>query len=55
MYGRDEAKTDEILNLGIAFDKMLRTGTINRETIAWIDPHRNMSDRWDRDLTRNGW
>ena len=55
MYGRDEAKTDEILNLGIAFDKMLRTGTINRETIAWIDPHSRLQDRWDRDLTRNGW
>tara|TARA_R100001510_G_C7621004_1_gene181915 strand:+ start:172 stop:1086 length:915 start_codon:yes stop_codon:yes gene_type:complete len=55
MYGRDENKTDEILDLAIAFNKMLRTGRINRETIAWIDPHRNMSDRWDRDLTRNGW
>jgi len=55
MYGRDENKTDEILDLGIAFNKMLRTGQINRETIAWIDPHRNMTDRWDRDLTRNGW
>ena len=55
MYGRDEAKTDEILTLAVAFDKMLRTGQINRETIAWIDPHRNMTDRWDRDLTCHGW
>mgnify|MGYP003326516650 FL=1 len=55
MYGRDEAKTDEILNLGIAFDKMLRTGTINRETIAWVDPNRRLQVRWDRDLTTHGW
>tara|TARA_R100001460_G_scaffold15924_4_gene35005 strand:- start:704 stop:1618 length:915 start_codon:yes stop_codon:yes gene_type:complete len=55
MYGHDEVKVTEILTLSEAFNKMLRTGQINRETIAWIDPHRNMTDRWDRDLTRHGW
>ena len=55
MYGHDEVKVTEILTLSEAFNKMLRTGQINRETIAWIDPHHNMTDRWDRDLTRHGW
>jgi len=55
MYGHDEQKVTEILTLSEAFNKVLRTGQINRETIAWLDPHRNMNDRWDRDLTRHGW
>ena len=55
MYGRDEAKCYEILRLSEAFNKMLRTGRINRETIAWVDSGRNMTDRWDADLTRHGW
>ena len=55
MYGHDEQKVTEILTLSEAFNKMLRTGQINRETIAWIDPSRSMTDRWDRDLTCHGW
>ena len=55
MYGHEEQKVTEILTLSEAFNKMLRTGQINRETIAWIDPSRSMTDRWDRDLTCHGW
>lgn len=55
MYGGDEQMTNDILTLAVSFDKMLRTGTINRETIAWVDPYRNMTSRWDRDLTTHGW
>ena len=55
MYGHDEQKVTEILTLSEAFNKTLRTGTINRETIAWLDPSRSMTDRWDRDLTCHGW
>ena len=55
MYGHDEPKVTEILTLSEAFNKTLRTGQINRETIAWLDPSRSMTDRWDRDLTCHGW
>ena len=55
MYGHDEQKVNEILTLSEAFNKTLRTGQINRETIAWLDPSRSMTDRWDRDLTCHGW
>jgi hypothetical protein len=55
MYGHDEQKVNDILTLSEAFNKTLRTGTINRETIAWLDPSRSMTDRWDRDLTCHGW
>ena len=55
MYGHDEQKVTEILTLSEAFNKTLRTGQINRETIAWLDPSRSMTDRWDRDLTCHGW
>ena len=55
MYGHEEQKVTEILTLSEAFNKTLRTGQINRETIAWLDPSRSMTDRWDRDLTCHGW
>ena len=54
MYGRDEAKCEEILTLSEAFNKMLRTGRINEETLPWVDPHRHMTDRWNRGLSIDG-
>lgn len=56
MYGRDEAKTAEIITLAKAFGKMLKTGKINREVINFVDPMRNRYvQHYDRDLTRNGY
>lgn len=55
MYGHDEVKVAEILTLSESFDKTLRTGKINRGTIAWLDPNSNLTEDWDRDLTNNGW
>ncbi len=55
MYGHDEVKVAEILTLSESFNKSLRTGQINRQTIAWLDPNRNRTQDWDRDLTRDGW
>lgn len=55
MYGHDEVKVAEILTLSESFNKTLRTGQINRETIPWLDPNSNLTEDWDRDLTNNGW
>ena len=38
MYGHDEQKVNEILTLSEAFNKTLRTGTINRETMRMARP-----------------
>lgn len=55
MYGHDEQKVTEILTLSESFNKSLRTGKINRQTIAWLDPNQHYTADWDRDLTNNGW
>lgn len=55
MYGHEEVKVAEILTLSESFNKSLRTGKINRQTIAWLDPNSNLTADWDRDLTNNGW
>lgn len=55
MYGHDEVKVAEILTLSEAFNKTLRSGKINRETMPWLDPLGSMTDDFDRDLTINGW
>jgi hypothetical protein len=57
MYNGDMEKTNEILELSKHFQKFLKTKKINRATIGFLDPMRNLSPEthYDRDLLRNGY
>jgi len=57
MYSGDMDKTNEILDLGKAFSKMIKDKKINRQVIEFVDIHRNLDAEtyYDRDLNRNGY
>jgi len=57
MYGGDEEKTTSILDIATSFNKMLKTGKVNREVINYVDPMRRMNaaESYDRDLLRSGY
>lgn len=57
MYSGDMDKTNEILDLGKAFSKMIKDKKINRQVIDFVDIHRNLDAEtyYDRDLNRNGY
>jgi hypothetical protein len=56
MYAGEELKTNAIMHIATGFNKMLKTGKVNRTILNYVDPMRRMDadEMYDADLRRNG-
>tara|TARA_R110000824_G_scaffold22084_13_gene81423 strand:+ start:188 stop:1111 length:924 start_codon:yes stop_codon:yes gene_type:complete len=55
MYDGNETKVDLVMDLAEEWNKALRTNTLNRKVIDYVDRVTVETGRLDRDLERNGW